>query len=437
MKRVAIIAHTHPQFTLGGGELAAHRHFSHLRALGIRSHFVGMTVNPKATGRYFGDGQRVLTLGAQDHVLLTGGMDGFSMEFDQAEDEQRTLDFLLSLNADIYHFHHIWNVGAGTIRRLRAARPDAQLILTLHEYAAICANHGQMITRPGGQLCSGASPIACAGCFESHVPFDFVLRKQRLREVLDQFDLLISPSHFLRERFEQWGVPQGRIAVLENGLPASPAPLAETLETLDTKSRSFAFFGTLTPTKGLDVLLRATDWATTACGAQDLSLNVFGVSEEQARGMWPGLVIPDNVRFRGRYRPEDAVELMSRVGWLVVPSVWWENAPVVIQEARAARTPVIASDIGGMAEKTQGFGLQCPPGDPYALGALMAEVSGNAKRLLEHKKRIEPPLDIAGYHAAWDALCDGAARADAPRGGGVAGAKGAQRVRLDALAGSR
>jgi len=36
---------------------------------------------------------------------------------------------------------------------------------------------------------------------------------------------------------------------------------------------------------------------------------------------------------------------------VVVPSIWWENSPLVIQEAFGAGRPVICSDIGGMAEK--------------------------------------------------------------------------------------
>ena len=34
----------------------------------------------------------------------------------------------------------------------------------------------------------------------------------------------------------------------------------------------------------------------------------------------------------------------------MVPSRWYENAPVVIYEAFAAKTPVIATDLGGMSE---------------------------------------------------------------------------------------
>jgi glycosyltransferase involved in cell wall biosynthesis len=43
--------------------------------------------------------------------------------------------------------------------------------------------------------------------------------------------------------------------------------------------------------------------------------------------------------------------ILRRNGWLIVPSIWWENSPTVIQEAFAAGRPVICGDIGGMAEK--------------------------------------------------------------------------------------
>jgi glycosyltransferase involved in cell wall biosynthesis len=57
------------------------------------------------------------------------------------------------------------------------------------------------------------------------------------------------------------------------------------------------------------------------------------------------------VTVAGRYEPSEVLPLMQSVGWVVVPSIWWENSPVVIQEARRAGTPLIVSDIGGMAEK--------------------------------------------------------------------------------------
>jgi glycosyltransferase involved in cell wall biosynthesis len=75
------------------------------------------------------------------------------------------------------------------------------------------------------------------------------------------------------------------------------------------------------------------------------------------------------VTFVGKYDHEHLPELMAHVDWVVVPSVWWENSPLVIQEAFQQGRPVICSDIGGMAEKvTDGVnGLHFGVGDPASL----------------------------------------------------------------------
>src|SRR5262249_57931996 len=58
-----------------------------------------------------------------------------------------------------------------------------------------------------------------------------------------------------------------------------------------------------------------------------------------------------NVTLVGRYAHGDLPRLMANIDWVIVPSIWWENSPLVIQEAFAYGKPVICSDIGGMAEK--------------------------------------------------------------------------------------
>jgi glycosyltransferase involved in cell wall biosynthesis len=65
--------------------------------------------------------------------------------------------------------------------------------------------------------------------------------------------------------------------------------------------------------------------------------------------------------------------LLADVDWVVVPSVWYENAPLVIQEAFQHGRPVICSDIGGMAEKvTDGVdGLHFRAGDARDLAATL------------------------------------------------------------------
>ncbi len=90
----------------------------------------------------------------------------------------------------------------------------------------------------------------------------------------------------------------------------------------------------------------------------------------------------------GPYSRDRIPALMAPVHWVVVPSIWWENAPLVIQEAFQHRRPVIASGIGGMAEMvTDGLnGLHALPDDPLDLARVMrraAEEPGLQRRLAQ------------------------------------------------------
>ena len=77
----------------------------------------------------------------------------------------------------------------------------------------------------------------------------------------------------------------------------------------------------------------------------------------------------------GSYRREDVLDLMSACDWIVVPSIWWENSPVVMQEARIAGRPLICANIGGMAEKIDSrTDLLFPARSPGALADLITKI---------------------------------------------------------------
>jgi glycosyltransferase involved in cell wall biosynthesis len=59
------------------------------------------------------------------------------------------------------------------------------------------------------------------------------------------------------------------------------------------------------------------------------------------------------VSLRGEYANERVSDLLDHLDLIVVPSIWWENSPVVIEEALSRGVPVLCSDIGGMAEKVR------------------------------------------------------------------------------------
>jgi glycosyltransferase involved in cell wall biosynthesis len=60
-----------------------------------------------------------------------------------------------------------------------------------------------------------------------------------------------------------------------------------------------------------------------------------------------------NVTYAGAYDHDELPRLMGDIDWVVLPSRWWENSPLVVQEAFMHGRPVICSGIGGLAEKVQ------------------------------------------------------------------------------------
>jgi len=104
-----------------------------------------------------------------------------------------------------------------------------------------------------------------------------------------------------------------------------------------------------------------------------------------------------SVRHQGLYTVAELGGLMAEVDWVVVPSVWWENAPLVVLEAFRHQRPVICGGIGGMAELVRDGvdGLHAPVADPAGLARVMQraiETDGLWDSLVAG---IRPPPTIA------------------------------------------
>jgi glycosyltransferase involved in cell wall biosynthesis len=339
---IAIISHSHPSLSKGGAEISAYTLFSGLSALDCDVTFITAC----------GDKDRSkLSLGSARERAVFHDQSEFDHFHQCAKPELVTaLRQALPRRTRTVNFHHILHFGIGAVRSI-AEDPEIVTVLTLHELLSICHHHGQMITRPAHNLCRQATPAACINCFPEHTRQEFSLRRRAFLDSYRPLDGFISPSHFLVDRYVAWGLDRNRLTVVENGLPhrgtvadRHPGPYV------------FGFFGQINPFKGVDTILRAAEAISKRNTLSDrIRIRIHGnVIGQPAPFVDRLLRLAETLpclSFSGPYDNADVLRLMSACDYVVVPSVWWENSPVVIQEAYAAGRPVICTGIGGMAEK--------------------------------------------------------------------------------------
>jgi glycosyltransferase involved in cell wall biosynthesis len=403
-RRVLQICHNHPRARPGGAEVYALELHRHLRdSSEWESIFLARSGPPHSAEPAPEDGARISRVeGEEDEYLLhTEGFD-FDWMFGTmrgckdlyTEDLRR---FLLAARPDVVHFQHTLFIGYEAIREVRRTLPGVPILYTLHEFLPICHNKGQMVRTFDRSLCGEASPRRCAECFPGVEPDEFLRRERFIRSVLDLVDLFVAPSATLRERYVEWRIPSERILLEDYGRAAAPAAVER-----PAPHDTLGIFGQVNPYKGFDVLLRAMQ----ALGPEAPKLRVHGANldlqEHRFRdGLAALLAATPGVTDVGPYPPERAAKMMAAVDWVVVPSIWWENSPLVIQEAFAAGRPVICGDIGGMAEKVDDGvnGLHFRVGDSDSLAATIRRAV-TTPGLWEHLREGIPPVHSMPDHAA-------------------------------------
>ncbi len=264
---------------------------------------------------------------------------------------------------DVAHVHNTWySLTASSTAVLRAA--GIPTVMTLHNYRFTCLN-GQLL-RDGSvcELCVGSStmPGIRYRCYRNSWPSSAIasagvasVRRRWARDV----DRFIVMTEFARDMFVSSGLPAERFAVKPHHVPDPGARL-------DTPAASnrVLFVGRLAPEKGIDVLVEA--WRKAELDGYELVVVGEGPLEATLTAS-----ATSSVRFTGWLDPAAVRQMMLSARLLAFPSIWYETFGLVMVEAMAAGTPVLASDLGGTPELVPDRGVLVPPGDAEAWAATL------------------------------------------------------------------
>jgi glycosyltransferase involved in cell wall biosynthesis len=179
---------------------------------------------------------------------------------------------------------------------------------------------------------------------------DMADRKAFLTAALAKADRVIAPSAYLMEIFSH----------NDNHLPVQVIPYGHDLSWLSSfagkkpsRQLRIGYMGQIVSIKGVHLLIQAF---TRMAAPEEPTLFIYGdltkdpCYVQQLREL---ASTHANINFEGPFSRERLGEVLSRLDVVVVPSLWFENNPLVIQEAFATKTPVIATNLGGIREFTQ------------------------------------------------------------------------------------
>jgi len=322
---------------------------------------------------------------------------------------------------DLVHFQHLIHTSVGLVDVAREA--GIPTVMTCHDYWAVCAR--VQLIRPDGSLCAGNKGSGCYLCVkEKYVgqidrvaasdavlgdvyarvardvvdaevvldstrkrAMDYLFTSERHDLVLDAYaacDLRISPSRFLRSKLLESGrFDPDRFLYSDNGMRTDH--IEALAKRPDPQGRiRFGFVGSLVWYKGGETMVRAV----AELDESEAVLLVFGdfkPDEDEHHAELEALAPPGKVEFRGRFDNSRLSEVYAEIDVLIVPSVWFENSPITIHEAFLTGTPVLASDIGGMAEFVRDGvdGLHFSVGDASDLARKMGRFVDDPSLLAE------------------------------------------------------
>lgn len=321
--------------------------------------------------------------------------------------KERLDALILNEKPDVAHAHNIAHQLTPAILPV-LKKHGIPVVQTLHDYQLICPNY-KLYTQ--GAVCERCFKhkyynAAMHKCLKDSVgggalgAIELTLHRLILRSY-DKVDIFICPSHFLFDRLVAWGIPKQKLRYIPNFVD-SPAAQASRVEV--SPKESFLFAGRLMKEKGVDLFLEAARRLPEyqfALAGQAETPQQTAAYEAKAKAL-PNMTWYGHVSDQGDLR-----RLMSQAKAVVVPSEWYENAPLTVLEALAARTWVIASNLGGLPELIQAGknGMVFESGSVPALVEAIRQVaviSGKPNSPLD--QRFSPQAHLAEIQSIYQGL---------------------------------
>jgi len=266
---------------------------------------------------------------------------------------------------DVVHAHNIYAQLSFSI--LEAARErGVRVVMTAHDYKLVCPNYLMLDHGKPCEKCLGHRYHHClaAACHKEDRLYSAINTVEAYfnhwTDKVGALAQVLCPSAFMMGKLAS-GLPTGKLRLVRNPIEVKPEGGRD--------GGYFLYAGRLSPEKGVWELVRAFR-------ETGLPLKVAGTGPMEAalRRQAEGC----RVELLGHLEGERLEEVYRGAKACLVPSQWYENAPLAVLEPMAYGKPVLAAAIGGIPELvTEGVtGRLFDPFDREDLKRVVSEVAG-------------------------------------------------------------
>lgn len=252
-------------------------------------------------------------------------------------------EYLGFIKPDIIHAHNIY--GRLTSSLIDGAKKaSVAVVMTLHDYKLLCPSYLMLNKENICEKCLKGNYLNCfftkchKNSFIASAIYTIESYFNKLFKKYDYVSFFICPSMFSLKKHNQAGIPEKKLEYIPNFLNT------ENFEPLYKAGDYILYAGRLSKEKGIMTLLKAMK-------NLDIKLKIVGdgpLRQDCEKFVRENNII--NVEFLGYKTGDELKNLYRNSAFLVMPSEWYENAPMTILEAFAYGKPVIGSKIGGIPE---------------------------------------------------------------------------------------
>lgn len=366
------------------------------------------------------------------YTVMAGQLSKVEVDYDNHLAASYCDRILQAFKPDLLHVFHLNRLGSGVIDS--AVKAGIPCFMTPTDFWPICPT-GQLVFSDGG-FCSGPSgnagncvkhfaqstqdglagrladllPIAAFGFLAGLTKKGLVPSYPHRNEViattsrldinvarLNKLKALVVPNIFMGDLLVRYGIAPDLIVQSAFGVDINMSEVVEPRSAIRSPLQ-VGFIGTLAAHKGCRVLIDAFKLLP----AGQVNLKIYGSMEEHSdySSMLKALAGDlAGIEFCGTFHNSIIASVLADIDVLVVPSLWYENTPLVVYSAQAAHCPVVASDLPGLSVviEDEVNGLLFAAGNANELAMQLVRLIDDPDFVMRLSNGAKQPKSIISY----------------------------------------